>query len=1206
MLTCLSLKMGPAIDHIESYEIHKSIGEGTFGKVKLGYHKATREKVAIKVLEKARIVDEADIQRVIRELQILKMIRHPHIIQLYEIIETDTEIFLIMEFASGGELFDYIVKKGRVNEYESCKFFHQIISGVDKTHSLHVVHRDLKPENLLLDSSNNIKIVDFGLSNRYEPGGQLKTACGSPCYAAPEMIAGKHYNPLDCDLWSCGVILFAMTCGFLPFEDADTSKLYKKILSGQFSIPDHISTNLRNLINGLLTTDPSKRLNLEQIRVHPWFLHPQVIKAGGSLSGGSFCWVHSCRSCTDWEAAGGFEGVTKNPNEFILNEVEQITNVSRSEITRQLIGNCHTPATATYYLILDRRRRHAEHTALSGKSTNLRTVSTNNSSGSHGQSSQQSTNGHGTSNLSGGHRRIPPINIASPSVNQNGVVANVHANSVSSALTARGNDDAVLVSVKNNVATSIATPRVGNHAVVRTAPRSLMDVGSASARVPSGSFNPNSAAAIAAQLKAQHAASRSIAATAATNNSQAKPAKAPTVQTTARRAVVDPSSQQQELPNASSAVGSCMPLQIPSQQVSLPVRRIATSSATSANPAPLHPSYSPPPTARGVSANSAIMQQQVIVSGSHSNSSSITSNNIHANNYAILNPVTSFTPPQQHQNATPPLANYPSTQNVEELRSENTYGQSSAPLHQNQNNKTNNNYSETFSHAPPLSARQAERLSTTAKMADVEPCSLPPRRVLSSSANGSHNVTIVTTSRQQQNASNNEYTSTMLLNSNNTGDNQHRNPGILTARKTTGAANFLSSSPATSRPTAPSSAQKQEQTSLHNISQKPNASIASKGHQNQNSISQQNYSSSSTSHNSHPRHQPSHYSAAAVERGSTSNRGPMLMTSVVGTLHQHNNNSSNNSSMIGNVRATPPQSGRLPNSLSLSSPPALAMSNGKQSSGQVYVSARNGSGSNQITHHAHAHASHQSAVQPNTGRRASADEGVLFDINSRGNSDILGYPRDMALAAQQMASNINSTGTRLQPNTIVNSASPMKFVFGQESNPRSSSGLTVYSKTNSSHNNQNQQQQQQQPYSARLSSHLHSPMMHGGLTLRPPPASGNNNLMRTAARRTQQEILTARVHSSATNTGPSQSVPQPMQTPRSQLGFSSTVVVNKSAMMSFSSNNVSSSGFPQTSGSSGGGASLVPNSARGSTPRGPHATGGMSMSRDGVPVRRWK
>ncbi|CAD8051193.1 unnamed protein product [Paramecium sonneborni] len=256
---------------IGSYIIGKTLGFGTFGKVKMGIHEQSQEKVAIKILEKDRIIETADVERVQREIHILKLVRHPHIIQLYEIIETPKHIFLVMEMISGGELFDYIVKNTKLEEVEACKLFQELIAGIEYLHKLRVVHRDLKPENLLLDNNKNLKIVDFGLSNTYKSEELLKTACGSPCYAAPEMIEGQKYQGVKVDLWSSGVILFACLCGYLPFEDQNTSALYKKILSGSYQLPSHISKEAQSMIQGILTIKPDKRFTINDIRNHPWF-----------------------------------------------------------------------------------------------------------------------------------------------------------------------------------------------------------------------------------------------------------------------------------------------------------------------------------------------------------------------------------------------------------------------------------------------------------------------------------------------------------------------------------------------------------------------------------------------------------------------------------------------------------------------------------------------------------------------------------------------------------------------------------------------------------------------------------------------------------------------------------------------------------------------------------------------------------------------
>jgi len=320
---------------IGHYVLMKTIGEGTFGKVKLGTHILTGERVAVKVLEKERIVDIADVERVAREIHILKLIRHPHIIQLYEIIETPRQLYLIMEYASGGELFDYIVAHGKAQEPEACRFLHQILAGVEKVHAMRVVHRDLKPENLLLDDRKDIKIVDFGLSNTYQESQLLQTACGSPCYAAPEMIAGRRYVPSMVDIWSCGVILFALVCGYLPFEDQNHAELYKKILNAEYEIPNSVSKEVADLISGMLTTDPTRRMNLNDIRQHPWYRQ----------------FPEASKKMTD--AAGNLA-----MDEEVLEQLDSY-GYQREYAVKCLQTNKHNHVTTTYYLLLEKRLRAA-------------------------------------------------------------------------------------------------------------------------------------------------------------------------------------------------------------------------------------------------------------------------------------------------------------------------------------------------------------------------------------------------------------------------------------------------------------------------------------------------------------------------------------------------------------------------------------------------------------------------------------------------------------------------------------------------------------------------------------------------------------------------------------------------------------------------------------------------------------------------------
>ena len=257
-----------------NYSIGATLGEGTFGKVRRGQHDATGETVAIKILEKSKIVEAADIERVMREIKILKRVKHENVIQLYEVIDTPQQIYLVMEYLNGGELFDYIVRKQRLSEPNACFMFHQLIDATAYLHGVNVIHRDLKPENLLMHRTRHgwlLKVADFGLGNTNDGDVLLKTACGSPCYAAPEMIAGHAYRGNLTDMWSMGVILFALVAGYLPFEDQDTGMLYKKILNAQYQLPHWISQPCRDLIKRILVTDPRSRIDAEGVRSHLWY-----------------------------------------------------------------------------------------------------------------------------------------------------------------------------------------------------------------------------------------------------------------------------------------------------------------------------------------------------------------------------------------------------------------------------------------------------------------------------------------------------------------------------------------------------------------------------------------------------------------------------------------------------------------------------------------------------------------------------------------------------------------------------------------------------------------------------------------------------------------------------------------------------------------------------------------------------------------------
>jgi len=329
-----SFGMEHSSHNIADYNLGVTLGKGTFGKVKLATHNLSGEKVAVKILEKDKIKDMSDIKRVNREISILKSINHPHIVKLYEIIETQKEIYMVIEYAERGELFDYIVKSKRLSEPEARIFFDQILLGVDYLHKLNIVHRDLKPENLLLDRNNSIKIVDFGLSNKYENGQLLNTACGSPCYAAPEMIAGKRYHGSTVDIWSCGVVLFAMLCGYLPFENNNTLALYKKILHADYTVLDCISSEAKDLLQNILRTDPKVRYTISDIRKHKWM-----------------CKSHNNLLRTE---------ISIMPlNEHVIEMLKRY-NITREKVVEAIRNNKHNRITTLYYLLQKKVRKEGE------------------------------------------------------------------------------------------------------------------------------------------------------------------------------------------------------------------------------------------------------------------------------------------------------------------------------------------------------------------------------------------------------------------------------------------------------------------------------------------------------------------------------------------------------------------------------------------------------------------------------------------------------------------------------------------------------------------------------------------------------------------------------------------------------------------------------------------------------------------------------
>ena len=258
------------LERLGQYNIIRTLGEGSFGKVKLAVHQSTGQKVALKIISRRKLVTRDMAGRIEREIQYLQLLRHPHIIKLYTVITMPGEIIMVLEYA-GGELFDYIVHNGKMAEDKARKFFQQIVCAVEYCHRHKIVHRDLKPENLLLDEQLNVKIADFGLSNIMTDGNFLKTSCGSPNYAAPEVISGKLYAGPEVDVWSCGVILYVLLVGRLPFDDEYIPSLFKKIAQGQYNVPAYLSSGAVRLIRKMLQVNPMSRITIQDIRQDPWF-----------------------------------------------------------------------------------------------------------------------------------------------------------------------------------------------------------------------------------------------------------------------------------------------------------------------------------------------------------------------------------------------------------------------------------------------------------------------------------------------------------------------------------------------------------------------------------------------------------------------------------------------------------------------------------------------------------------------------------------------------------------------------------------------------------------------------------------------------------------------------------------------------------------------------------------------------------------------
>ncbi|XP_007228754.3 serine/threonine-protein kinase SIK1 isoform X2 [Astyanax mexicanus] len=322
------------------YEIMRTLGKGNFAVVKLARHKVTKTQVAIKIIDKTRL-DAADLEKLNREVQIMKLLSHPHIIKLYQVMETKNMLYIVTEYAKNGEMFDYLASNGRLSEGEARRTFWQILTAVEYCHRHRIVHRDLKAENLLLDENMNIKLADFGFGNFYVPGELLSTWCGSPPYAAPEVFEGKEYEGPQLDIWSLGVVLYVLVCGSLPFDGATLPILKQRVTEGRFRVPYFMSQECENLIRRMLAVDPAKRISVAQIKQHRWMQADPTA---------------ACQPSFDPHCPDGLLQ-TESYSEPVLS-LMQALGIDKQRTIESLQNGSYNHFSAIYWLLMERLAEH--------------------------------------------------------------------------------------------------------------------------------------------------------------------------------------------------------------------------------------------------------------------------------------------------------------------------------------------------------------------------------------------------------------------------------------------------------------------------------------------------------------------------------------------------------------------------------------------------------------------------------------------------------------------------------------------------------------------------------------------------------------------------------------------------------------------------------------------------------------------------------
>ncbi|GMH16634.1 hypothetical protein Nepgr_018475 [Nepenthes gracilis] len=301
---------------IGNYKLGRTIGEGTFAKVKLAKNVINGHSVAIKIIDKVMVMKNNLIHQVQREISTMKLLNHPNIVRIHEVLASKTKIYIVMEYVSGGQLSDKLSYAEKLSESEARNYFQQLIDAIEYCHCRGVYHRDLKPQNLLLDSKGNIKISDFGLSALRKPGSLLSTACGSPSYVAPELLRNRGYEGAAADVWACGVILFEMLAGFLPFDDRNLFNLYKKILIAEYTFPEWFTAGQKQLLAKIFDTNPKTRITVHEIIEDEWFQTNYKPAVGHSFDG----------NITSDDGCAAFEPIEKNVEEEIIPQTPGFIN----------------------------------------------------------------------------------------------------------------------------------------------------------------------------------------------------------------------------------------------------------------------------------------------------------------------------------------------------------------------------------------------------------------------------------------------------------------------------------------------------------------------------------------------------------------------------------------------------------------------------------------------------------------------------------------------------------------------------------------------------------------------------------------------------------------------------------------------------------------------------------------------------------------